>query len=113
MEELGDLRGAQVPALGCLRQRDLPFLRLSPVWGTTLRLSGSDGIERSTQAGRPAIIPGAVWLPAGVLVDLDQADVAGPDLNLRKAPAAVAPARQLACTAIVLPLGMPDARCGR
>jgi hypothetical protein len=37
---------------------------------------------------------------------LTQADVAGPDLDLRKPLAPVAPARHLACTAIVLPLGM-------
>jgi hypothetical protein len=33
LEELGDLGGAQVPGLGCLGQRALPFLLSSPVWG--------------------------------------------------------------------------------
>jgi hypothetical protein len=58
MKELGDLRGAQVPGLGWLGQRALPFVLSSPVGGTTLRLSGSDGIEGSTQVGmlgRPVV----------------------------------------------------------
>src|SRR6266545_8027126 len=40
-------------------------------------------------------------------MDIDQADVAGPDPDLRKPPATVAPAQAPGCTAIVLLLGMP------
>jgi hypothetical protein len=67
MKKFGDLRGAQVPGLGWLGQRALPFLLSSPVGGTTLRLSGSDAIEGSTQAGYLSMHPGAAWLPAGVI----------------------------------------------
>ena len=67
LEEFGDLRGAQVPGLGWLGQRALPFLLSPPGWGTTLCLSGPDAIEGSTQAGYLAMHPGAAWLPAGVI----------------------------------------------
>jgi hypothetical protein len=80
MEKLGDLRGAQVPGLGWLGQRALPFLLSSPVWGT-LRLSGSDGIERSThRCILCGLAPGPVhsWTLTSLPLPL-----LAPDLELR------------------------------
>jgi hypothetical protein len=92
LEELGDLRGAQVLGLGRLGQRALPFLRSFPGLGTTLCLSGADAIERSTQAGHLAMQPGAAWLPgrchAWTLTSLSLLA-----LELRSPPTAVAPAQ--------------------
>jgi hypothetical protein len=71
MEKLGDLRGPQVSRLDWRWHRALPFLlSSSPVWGTTLRLSGSDATERSIQAGRLVMHPGAAWLRAGAFMDV-------------------------------------------
>src|SRR5215217_7040729 len=61
LEELSDLRCAQVLRLGRLEQRALPVLAVVPRWGTTLCPSGSHAIERSTQAGHLAMHPRAAW----------------------------------------------------
>jgi hypothetical protein len=104
LEELCDLRGAQVPGLGCLGQRALPFLLSFPGLGTTLRPSGSDAIEHSSQAGHLGMHPGeAGFQPVHAWTLTSLPSLA---LELRSPPTAGAPAQQLAfcCSAC------PDAR---
>jgi hypothetical protein len=78
LEELGDLRGAQVPGLGCLGQRALPFLVSSPIRG---RHYARRGRMPSSVLHRLAIlecIPVQLGFPAGACMDVDQSVVAGP-----------------------------------
>ena len=49
MEELGDLRCTEVPRLSWRWHQCAPFWPVSPMWGTTLRSSGANAIQRSTQ----------------------------------------------------------------
>jgi hypothetical protein len=83
-----------------------PVLAVVPGLGTTLCLSGSDAIERSTQAGHLAMHPGAAWGPQPV-PSWTLASLSLLALELRSPPTAGAPAQQLAGTAIVVLLGMP------
>ena len=50
VEELGDLCCTEVPRLGWLGHRPLHSCRVSPRWGTTLRSSETNAIERSTHS---------------------------------------------------------------
>jgi hypothetical protein len=105
LEELGDLGGTQVPGLGWLGQRALPFLGSSPIGG---RLYAGRGRMPSRVLPRRAIlecVPMQLGCPAGHAWTLTS--LSSPALERCSPPTQWLPHKQLACTAVVLLLGMP------
>src|SRR5215218_10542576 len=95
LTSLGTPGGAQRPArcagtwAGLSGATRSPVLAVVPGLGTTLCLSGSDAIERSTQAGHLAMHPGAAWGPQPVHAwTLTSLSLLAPDLELRSPPTA-------------------------
>jgi hypothetical protein len=109
---LGTHAAAQRPArcagtwAGLSGATHAPVLAVVPGLGTTLCLSGSDAIERSTQAGHLAMHPGAAWFPSRGMHGRWPVCRCWPWSFARHLPQG-RPRKQLAGTAIVVLIGMP------
>jgi len=106
LEELGDLRGAQVPGLGWLGQRALLFLLSPPGLGTTLCCRDRMPSRVLHRLAILRCILVRLGSPAGACMDVDQSAAAGP-WSFARHPPQWLPLKQLACAAIILLLGMP------